>query len=84
MATTTFVDYSTIIPAAWLNDINGLYYNGTGASGVTYTFSNFKLTTATTATSATAGAASALPATPAIYVTININGTNYKFPGYLP
>lgn len=41
------------------------------------------LTGATTAMSATAGSASALPATPAIYLEISVNGTIYKFPGYL-
>lgn len=29
MASTTFVDGSTVIVAAWLNDVNGLVYNGT-------------------------------------------------------
>lgn len=29
MASTTFVDGSTVIVASWLNDVNGLVYNGT-------------------------------------------------------
>lgn len=33
-------------------------------------------------TSATAGAATALPVKPAGYITINVNGTNYKVPYY--
>jgi hypothetical protein len=80
MASTTFVDYSTIIPAAWLNDINGFYYSGTGAAGVTYTFSGLRLN-ATTTTTATGGAAT-LPANPAGFVPVNINGTNYKLAYY--
>jgi len=28
MADTTFVDYSTVVPAAWLNDVNDLTYSG--------------------------------------------------------
>jgi len=28
MASTTFVDYSTVVPAAWLNDVNNFTYNG--------------------------------------------------------
>jgi hypothetical protein len=38
------------------------------------------LTAATTSTSATAGAATALPVTPAGYLTISLNGTNFKLP----
>jgi hypothetical protein len=37
---------------------------------------------ATTYTSATSGSASALPSPPAGYVTISINGTNFKMPYY--
>lgn len=37
---------------------------------------------AETSTSATAGAASALPATPAGYLTISINGRQFKLPYY--
>lgn len=32
MATTTFVDGVTIIPSAWLNDVNGVVYTGTLAA----------------------------------------------------
>ena len=42
------------------------------------------LTAATTTTSATAGTASPLPALPAGYLTVSINGTNYKMPYYNP
>lgn len=28
MADTTFIDYSTVVPAAWLNDVNDLTYSG--------------------------------------------------------
>jgi hypothetical protein len=42
------------------------------------------LTAATTTTSATAGTATALPALPAAYLTVSINGTNYKIGLFLP
>jgi hypothetical protein len=80
MSSTTFVDYSTVIPASWLNDVNTFYYSGTGASGVTYTFNGLRLNVTSTAT-ATAGAA-VLPASPVGFIPINVNGTNYKIPYY--
>jgi hypothetical protein len=41
------------------------------------------LTAAITTTTATAGAATALPATPEGYLTIRINGTDYKVPYFV-
>ena len=34
MATTTFIDNQTIIYASWLNDVNGMTYNGTVLNGI--------------------------------------------------
>jgi len=33
MADTTFVDYSTVVPAAWLNDVNDIAYTDLGGVG---------------------------------------------------
>jgi len=35
MASTTFVDYSTVVPAAWLNDVNAVTYTATWPASVT-------------------------------------------------
>jgi len=34
MASTTFIDNQTIIYASWLNDVNGMTYNGTVLNGI--------------------------------------------------
>ena len=54
-----------------------------GNAGFTVSISQkLQLTGQTTANTATAGTASALPAAPFTYLTVDIDGTNYKIPVY--
>ena len=44
----------------------------------------FPQATASLSTSATAGAADPLPGDPEVYISVFVNGTEYKIPGFLP
>ena len=60
MASILFVDYQTIIPASWLNDVNNLVYGGTLPS-TSLTVQNLTVTTSLNGTGVTAKFASPPP-----------------------
>lgn len=64
------------VDAIAIDSTNTYISNKPNLNGITNFFN------ATVSTSATAGGALALPATPYTYLTISINGTNYKVPVY--
>lgn len=57
MSSITFVDYQTVIPASWLNDVNALVYNGT-IQASTLTLTNLVVNTSVSGAGFTAYMAS--------------------------